>query len=177
MTMIALALLLAAGQVATPAMPLPAARTPGTPPQRIILSNCPDGVGGEIVVCGTPDKPRLPLPDERGPPDRPIPSNPGVTGMGALAQTETPCATLQGGCQAGVDIFGAGTAAIRLVGKLIDPDSCCERQGESTNPGMLIGDAIGGLKRAFGKKPDKSGRVAISLDEPPRVSTEGRLLP
>ncbi len=77
----------------------------------------------------------------------------------------------------GVDVFGAGTAAIRLVGKLIDPDSCCERDGESTNPAMLIGDAIGGLKRAFGKKPDRSGRVAIPLDDPPRVSTAGRLLP
>jgi hypothetical protein len=77
----------------------------------------------------------------------------------------------------GVDMLGAGTAAIRLVGKLIDPDSCCERNGESTNPAMLVGDAIGGLKRAFGKKPDKSGRVAIPLDDPPRLSNAGRLLP
>ncbi|GAA3706050.1 hypothetical protein GCM10022268_14530 [Sphingomonas cynarae] len=172
--MIALALLLAAGQVATPAMPLPAARTPGTPPQRIVLSNCPDGVDGEIVVCGTPDKPRLPLPDERGPPDGP--RRPTGDPRAALDAGDPGACALRG-CQAGVDIFGAGTAAIRLVGKLIDPDSCCERPGESTNPGMLIGDAIGGLKRAFGRKPDKSGRVAISLDDPPRISSEGRLLP
>lgn len=172
-----LALLIAAQAVAVPAMPLPAASIPRSPPQRIILTNCPEGTDGEIVVCAAPDKPRLPLPDERGPPDRPVPSNPGVTGMGALAQTATPCATLQGGCQAGVDVFGAGTAAIRLIGKLFDPDSCCERPGESTDPGMLIGDAIGGLKRAFGRKPDKSGRVAIALDAPVRVSSEGRLLP
>lgn len=172
--MVALALLLAAGQVATPAMPLPAARTPGTPPQRIILSNCPEGVDGEIVVCAAPDKPRLPLPDERGPPDGP--RRPTGDPRAALDAGDPGACALRG-CQVGVDILGAGTAAIRLVGKLIDPDSCCERPGESTSPGMLIGDAVGGLKRAFGRKPDKSGRLAISLDDPPRISSEGRLLP
>ncbi len=169
-----LALLAAAQLAATPAVPLPSARSPGTPPQRIILTNCPEGVDGEIVVCGAPDKPRLPLPDERGPPDGP--RRPTGDPRAALDAGDPGACALRG-CQVGVDVFGAGTAAIRLVGKLIDPDSCCERDGESTNPAMLIGDAIGGLKRAFGKKPDRSGRVAISLDDPPRVSTAGRLLP
>ncbi len=172
-----LALLLAAQAVAVPAMPLPAAPTPSGPPQRIFLSNCPTGSDGEIVVCAASDKPRLPLPDERGPPDRPMPSNPELSATAALAEAGPNCAAVQGGCQVGVDVFGAGTAAIRLIGKLIDPDSCCERAGESTDPGMLIGDAIGGIKRAFGRKPDKSGRIAISLDDPPPVSGKGRLLP
>jgi hypothetical protein len=132
---------------------------------------------GEIVVCGAPDKPLSRLPYDSSPNDPPTPSNPHLTGMGALAQTATPCATLQGGCASGVDLFGGGTAVVRLIGKLIDPDSCCERPGEATNPGMLIGDAIGGIKRAFGKKPDKSGRVAISLEAPPPVSSKGRLRP
>jgi hypothetical protein len=172
-----LALLIAAQAIAVPAVPLPAARFSHAPPQRIILTNCPEGTDGEIVVCAAPDKPRLPLPDERGPPDRPIPSNPDLSTTIAQTGGGPDCASLQGGCQVGVDVFGAGTAAIRLIGKLFDPGSCCERPGESTDPGMLIGDAIGGLKRAFGKKPDKSGRVAISLDDPPPVSAKGRLLP
>jgi len=169
-----LALLLAAQTVAVPAVPR---HIPAGPPQRIVLSDCPEGADGEIVVCAAPDKPRLPLPDERGPPDRPLPSNPDLSPMIAQTGGGPDCAAVQGGCQVGVNVIGAGTAAIRLIGKLIDPDSCCERQGESTDPGMLVGDAIGGIKRAFGRKPDKSGRVAISLEAPARVSSEGRLLP
>lgn len=166
-----LALLLAAQAVAVPAVPRP---IPAGPPQRIVLSDCPEGADGEIVVCAAPDKPRLPLPDERGPPDGP--RRPTGDPRAALDAGDPGACALRG-CQVGVNVIGAGTAAIRLIGKLIDPDSCCERQGESTDPGMLVGDAIGGIKRAFGRKPDKSGRVAISLEAPARVSSEGRLLP
>ncbi len=163
------AVLLVALQAA--ATPLPAA-----PPQSfsILADACRRLPGDDIVVCGDADKPRLPLPDERGPPDRPVASNPELTGIGAMRTVATPCAATQWGCQTGVDILGGATAAIRLVGKIIDPDSCCERQGESTDAAMLAGDAIRGLKAAFGKKPDKSQRVAIPLDAPPPV---GRLLP
>ncbi|MDP1028294.1 hypothetical protein Q5H91_13800 [Sphingomonas sp. KR1UV-12] len=160
------ALLLAVQAAATP---LPSA---GQPPQRIYLTNCPQPVGDEIVVCGAPETQRLPLPDDSGPPDRPMPSNPEVTGIGALAAADPVCAARQGGCQVGVDLFGMGTAAVRLVGKLIDPDSCCDTPGEATNVGALIGD----VAKAFRKKPDKTGRIAIALDAPP-PSTAGRLSP
>ena len=120
----------------------------------------------EIVVCarGTETTPRLPLPAERGPPDRPMPSNPDVSGAGALAAAQTPCATDSNGCTVGLDIFGAGTALIRGVGKLIDRDSCCEDPGEGTNPLRLVGDAGKAVGRIFKKKPDKSKRVPIPLD-------------
>lgn len=158
----------------TAAIPL----QPASPPQRIsiLASNCPKPTGEEITVCAPIAQPRLPLPAERGPPDHPVPSNPDLTPATALAEAAPPCATLQGGCQVGMDVLGGGTAAIRLIGKLIDPDSCCERPGESTSTGMLIGDMVGGIKRAFGKKPDKSNRVSIALDAPP-PSTAGRLSP
>lgn len=144
------------------------------PPQRIdlIAAQCPRAADGEAVVCGKADGARLPLPDERGPPDHPVPGNPALTGTGALANVEPPCATLQGGCQVGLDIVGMGTAAIRLVGKAINPSSCCEEPGQSTNPVMLLRDAAG----IFRKKPDKANRVAIDLDAPP-PSLAGRLSP
>ena len=46
----------------------------------------------EIVVCGqgVQPQPRLPLPGERGPPDRPMPSNPYLTGTGALGAAAAP---------------------------------------------------------------------------------------
>ena len=162
-----LPLLLLAAQIA------PAA----SPPARFsILQDCPKPVGEEVVVCGRADAPRLPLPDERGPPDRPMPSNPNVDGKGALAAEATPCAATQWGCQVGVDVIGASVAAIRLVGKLLDPDSCCE-PGQATSPVALVGDVAGGVKRAFAKKPDKSNRVAIPLGPMPAPSLVGRLSP
>jgi len=129
----------------------------------------------EIVVCGqgAPPDPRLPLPGERGPPDRPMPSNPDVTGIGALNASVAPCATRSEGCTTGINILGMGTALIRGVGKVIDPNSCCEEPGESTNPIKLVGDAIGGVGRAFKKKPDKTGRVAIDLDNLPPPEPTG----
>lgn len=121
----------------------------------------------QIVVCGKGEQaPRLPLPAERGPPDRPMPSNPNLTGIGALEATSAPCAALVGGCQVGVDIFGGATALVRGVGKLIDPNSCCEEPGESRNFFKLVGDAGKGVGRAFKKKPDKSNRVPIDLSDP-----------
>lgn len=157
----------------TAAVPLPSA---SVPPQRIDLTNCPAGTGDDITVCGRRDNQRLPLPDERGPPDRPVPSNPDITGMGALVASDPVCAARQGGCQVGVDIFGMGTALVRLVGKAIDPDSCCERPGEATNVAMLVGDAVKDVGKAFRKKPDKSQRVPIDLNAAPE-STQGRLSP
>jgi hypothetical protein len=152
----------------------PAAQPAGSTPERFsILANCPTARGAEIVVCGTPGTPRLPLPDDRGPPAGPRKA----TGdPRAALDAGDPGACALRGCQVGVDMIGMGVSAIRLVGKLIDPNSCCERAGESTSAGLLLQDTVGGVKRALAKKPDKSNRVAIALDAPP-PSTAGRLLP
>ncbi|MBX3563370.1 MAG: hypothetical protein KF730_02220 [Sphingomonas sp.] len=126
-------------------------------------------VEGELLVCGeaataAAQVPRLPLPEERGPPDRPMPSNPDVTGIDALRVSVPPCATLSQGCTTGVDLFGGATFLVRAVGKLIDKDSCCEEPGEATNFGGLLHD----IGKVFRKKPriDKSNRVPIPLDDP-----------
>lgn len=157
--------LLLAAQAATPAAPLPAA---GTPPQRIYLLNCPEATGDEIVVCGE----TAPVKPDRGPPDRPVPSNPALSARVALGQQATPCSATQWGCASQVDLVAAGTAAIRFVGKLIDPESCCDHPGEATDTGALIGD----VAKAFRKKPDRSKRIAIDLDAPP-PPIGGRLAP
>ncbi len=123
----------------------------------------------EIVVCGqgASPEPRLPLPAERGPPDHPAPSNPDLSGMGALAASVPPCATRSEGCTTGVDLIGGGTFLVRAVEKLVDSESCCDSPGEATNP-IALADEIGGIfKRTFKKKPDKSNRVAIPLDDIP----------
>lgn len=125
----------------------------------------------EVVVCATvtPTQ-RLPLPAERGPPDRPTPINPYLRPDVAMNAAAAPCATVQGGCQTGVDMIGGGVAAVRLLGKLIDPNSCCDEPGQATNPVALVRDIAGSLKGK--KKIDKSRRVAIPLEDPPvpRVS-------
>jgi hypothetical protein len=121
----------------------------------------------EVLICGKSPAPRLPLPAERGPRDRPMPSNPNLDGMGALAAASSPCATESRGCTTGIDLFGAGTAAIRLLGKIVDPDSCCEEPGEATNMFKLVGDVGKSVGRSFRKKPDKSKRVPILFDDLP----------
>lgn len=144
----------------------------GTQRWSILVDPCASVTGNpvrdEIVVCGSTaaTSPRLPLPGERGPPDRPMPSNPNLSGSGALAATSAPCAARSGGCTTGVDLFGGGTALVRLIGKVIDPDSCCEAPGEATNPFALAGDIGSGVAGLFRGKPDKSNRIPIPLDDP-----------
>jgi len=117
----------------------------------------------DIVVCGNvAPSPRLPLPDERGPPDHPAPSNPYVSGTGALAAAETVCAAKIGGCSGGVDLLGGATFLVRAVGKAVDPNSCCDEPGQATNPAMLVRD----IARVF-KKKDKRLRIPIPLDDSP----------
>lgn len=122
----------------------------------------------EIVVCGSAvaESPRLPLPAERGPPDHPVPVNSEMTGSGALAATAAPCATISSGCTTGLDLFGGGTFLIRAIGKAIDPNSCCERPGEATSAGMLVGDLVAAAKRIGRKKPDASKRLTVPLGDP-----------
>lgn len=169
-------LLLLAAQAATP----PAATPEPAPARFSILQpianepcvrrgkdgkplNGPD----DIVVCGQPlPSQALPYPNEVVP-KGPVPSNPYMTGTGALAAEATPCAAATGGCQTGIDFFGSGTQAVRLIQKIVAPDSCCERPGEARDLGMLITDAAKGVGKAFRKKPDKSKRVAIALDDVP----------
>jgi len=160
------ALTLAVAVQTTPAAP--------EPPQRfsILADPCArvrSQPGTDVVVCGNTvrESPSLPLPAERGPPDKPIPSNPDMTGAGALAAENTPCAAVQRGCQVGVNVFAAGTGAVRLVQKVVAPNSCCEAPGEATDFGLLAKDVVGGVKRAFARKPDKSKRVTIPLDDGP----------
>jgi len=171
-------LLLAAPQDATVARPAQAAD--GSQRWSILVDPCASAQRGQddIVVCGQDvESPRIPLPDERGPPDRAMPSNPDVSGAGALAATRAPCATLSQGCTTGVDLFGGGTALVRLIGKVIDPESCCERPGEATNPAMLVGDVAKGIGKVFRKKPDKSNRVSIPLDDPAPASAPSKVGP
>ena len=104
--------------------------------------DCPVVKEGDktIVVCapGTESGARLPLPDW-GPPDRPVASNPNMTAIRALELDGTPCAATQRGCQSG---FGPPIAP-------------------------LVTGAVALAKSAFTKKPDKTGRIAIDLTDPP----------
>ncbi|WEJ97833.1 MAG: hypothetical protein P0Y59_12735 [Candidatus Sphingomonas phytovorans] len=94
---------------------------------------------GDVVVCGDalPSQ-RLPLPGEAVS-DGAQPSNRELTGRGALAAAGTPCAARQGGCQTS-------------FGPPIVP---------------MVAGAIGLVKDALRKHPDKSNRVAIPLDDLP----------
>ncbi len=96
--------------------------------------------GRDIVVCGSTaaSTPRLPLPDERGPPDHPVASNPDLSAVRALALENTPCAATQKGCQVGI--------------------------GPPVMP--IARAAVGAVKSLLAKKPDKRGRVPILFDDP-----------
>jgi len=151
----------------------------GTQRWSVLADSCPRPDDTNVViVCGQPAEPspRLPLPAERGPPDHPAPSNPDLSGTGALAVSAAPCATRSQGCTTGIDLLGGGTFLIRAAGKLVNPDSCCEEPGEATNPVGLVNDIGSVFKRTFKKKPDKSNRVPIPLDDP-QPDTRSRILP
>lgn len=161
--MVALLLLLA-GQAATPAVPINA------PPERmsILVDPCAsvrrNSQDDELLVCGTgAQTPRLPLPSDRSPPDRPLASNPNADGRGAAAATASPCATRSEGCTVGVDMIGGGVFLVRAVGKLIDPNSCCEEPGEYKDVGKLVSDIVRGVKGGP-SKTERAMRVAIPLD-------------
>ena len=122
-------------------------------PQRfsILVDPCASSAsdGKEVVVCGHPDaiSPRLPLRDDRGPPDHPVPVNPEMTGVGALAAMATPCAAHIGGCQVG---FGQP-----IVAKALE----------------LAGYGLKDLKESRRRHRDGARRVAIDLDGPPATGT------
>jgi len=125
----------------------------------------------DIIVCGNPlPSQTLPYPNEVVL-DRPKPSNPDMSGSRALTlESGAPCATRQKGCTTGVDLFGGATQMVRLLQNAISPGSCCEEPGESRNFMKLGKDMAHGIGGVFRKKPDKSGRVAISLEDEARPS-------
>ncbi|QIG81346.1 hypothetical protein [Stakelama tenebrarum] len=135
----------------------------------------------EIVVCGerAEGSARLPLPGERAPPDRPMPSNPELSGRGALAATVAPCATRSQGCTTGINLFGAGTALIRGLGKLTGVDDCCEAPGEATNPFALVGDIGSALGLGGNDEPIAGERIAIPLGkvDPDEAAASVPILP
>ena len=90
-----------------------------------------------IVVCGDPlPSQALPYPQEVVP-NHAVPSNPQLTGSAALAAQSTPCGAIEGGCQVG---FGPPIAPI-------------------------VAGAVGLVKDVLRRKPDKSGRVPIPLND------------
>jgi len=96
--------------------------------------------GNEVVVCGksATTTPRLPMRDDHGPSDHAVASNPNLSAVRALELSDTPCAARQGGCQVG---FGPPIAPIAKA-------------------------AVGLIKSALAKKPDKRDRMPIDLDGP-----------
>jgi len=99
---------------------------------------CPKDANDVVVCARSNEEQRLPLPDDRGPPDGPVPSNPYVTGRGALAAEGTPCGASMGGCTVG---FGPPIVPIAKA-------------------------VVGAVRGALAKKLDKTGRVPIPLDDP-----------
>lgn len=133
------------------------AAVPPLPQRWSILSPAPGqdcvperrpGDSDDIVVCGTPDpQASLRLPDPDSVPSKgPIKSNPYLTGTGALANMATPC-PISRSC-----VVGFGPPIVPMIKGVIDV-----------------------AKRAFRKKPDKTGRVAIPLDG--SEASTGRLEP
>lgn len=100
--------------------------------------------GKEVVVCGNDPaaSQRLPLPQEAVP-DHPIPSNPFITGGGALAAANKPCAVRLEGCQVG---FGPPIGA--MIG------------AAATG----VGNALKDRREARARKRDGTRRVPIALD-------------
>jgi len=105
----------------------PCRAAPGAPPPR----------PGDVTVCadGLPDQ-TVPLPNDYVY-SSPRPSNPELTGRGALAAAPTPCAARQGGCQVG---FGAPLVQ------------------------AAVGAVVDAVKDATRKRYPKEGRVPIPLD-------------
>lgn len=94
----------------------------------------------EVVVCGiggrggSPD--RLPLPEERGPPDHPR------LAVGEIRPDMSPplgmasCASQDPGtrCGSGVDLIGAAVAGVRLVRALVDREGASDDADAHVSP-------------------------------------------
>jgi hypothetical protein len=135
----------------------PAAAAPTLPQRWSILTPAPGencvperrpGDKDDIVICGTPDpQASLRLPDPDSVPSKgPMKSNPYLTGSGALAAMNTPC-PISRNC-----VVGFGPPIVPMIKGAVDV-----------------------AKRTFRKKPDKSRRVPIPLDDSEPLA--GRLEP
>jgi hypothetical protein len=141
--------------VQTAAAPITAPVTKATsaaPAQRfsILAEPCAraagETVGNDVVVCGRDvDVQRLPLPEERGPPDRATPSNPYLRADAALAAGAPPCAADMRGCTVGV----GGPVIVAAVTGLV----------------TAVSDGIADAKVRKARRTSGT-RVAIPLDEP-----------
>jgi hypothetical protein len=133
------------------AAPQSSAKPPPVPPRFSILvdpcARASDTAGRDVVVCGKGPTPRLPLPDERGPPDHPVASNPELSGAGALAAQGTPCAARQGGCTVG---FGGPVVAAAVNGLV-----------------TTVSDGLKDRHDRAARRRDAGRRVAIPLDDGP----------
>ncbi|MFA5966306.1 MAG: hypothetical protein WC804_20005 [Sphingomonas sp.] len=133
-------------QVATASSGVSDPRQAAPPPKISILVDpspaCappPEGSKDVVVCAPTNQQQRLPLRDDRGPSEGPVPVNPALSGNGALAAEGTPCAARQGGCPS-------------YFGPPIVP---------------IVAALVGAVKSGLAKHPDKTGRVAIPLDDAP----------
>lgn len=148
------ALLLLQAATAPAAAPAPAA--PAGERFSILTDPCASASndGGDIVVCGRAENlaPRLPLPRYRGVPDHAVPSNPDLSARTALdgPGIGTECGAYGEGCP-----VGGGGYAIPA----------------------LLGGAAGLVKKAFAHHPDKTGRVAIPLEDDAPVDVAAKIHP
>ncbi len=144
------ALLLVALQNSADPSPMPqkfSILADATPPCQRAPGSLDDA--GDILVCAPADQlQRLPLRDERGVPDGPTPSNPYLRPEAALDNAR-PCGASHS-CVVG---FGGPLVAAAVKG------------------------AVGLAREAFAKKPDRSGRVPIDLDDPAPPDLAGKILP
>ncbi len=146
--MIALLLILqSAAPAAAPPQPARWSILTPAPGQTCVPERRP-GDKDDIIVCGAPDpQASLRLPDPDSVPSKgPMKSNPYMTGSGALAAMDTPC-PISRNC-----VVGAGPPLIPMIKGAVDV-----------------------AKRAFRKKPDKSRRTTIPLDD--SDAPTGRLEP
>lgn len=142
--MIALAILLQAAAPASAPQPEHWSILVPTPTEPCVPARKP-GDPDDIIICANAQpSPRLPDPDSV-PSSGPMKSNPYLTGSGALAAMDTPC-PISRNC-----VVGFGPPIVPMIKGAVDL-----------------------AKRAFAKKPDKTGRVAIPIDEP---APTGTLLP
>lgn len=144
--MILILLALQAASVPSPPSQTPPKTQTQTPQSFSILAPSPCGTRddkGDIVVCANgASSQALPLPGEREPP-KGRGANHDLSAARALDLEGTPCAASQWGCTVG---FGPPIVPLAVA-------------------------AAKAVKSAFARKPDKRGRVAIPLDDPPPAGT------
>ncbi|HEU0066061.1 MAG TPA: hypothetical protein VFQ57_02345 [Sphingomonas sp.] len=83
---------------------------------------CPDSNPGEVVVCARNTiEERLPLPEERGPPDGPRKVVKYLDG--AQGPSGPPCAADLTGCTTGIDLIGGVVKVFKAAKKITNPDA------------------------------------------------------